>query len=119
MAVARFAAAIRKERLMSVQGGIEFVIRFRGGDFEGWKAAFDEHEPVRVQHGAIGHRISRSVDAPDEFIGVVEFASLGGARGYAEDIRRLDLRRALGMDPHHRSWEEAIYEPLEVEAYRP
>ncbi len=106
---------------MSVQGRVEFVIRFRGGEFDSWKAAFDEQESVRVRHGAIGHRISRSVDAPHEFLGVVEFASVGGAKGYAEDVQRLHLARALGIEggPHRRSWEEAIYESVDVAKYAP
>jgi len=42
---------------MERPGSVQFVIRFRGGDFESWKEAFDEYEPVRVKHGAVGHWI--------------------------------------------------------------
>jgi hypothetical protein len=99
---------------MEHPGGIHFVVRFRGGDFETWQAAFDEHEPQRVKHGAVGHWIGRSVDDPNEFIGVVEFTSRGGARAYAGDVDRLDLQRALLVDggPHEKTWDEAIHETV-------
>jgi hypothetical protein len=94
------------------QGSIQFVIRFRGGDFESWQAAFDAHEAQRVKHGAVGHWVARSAGDPNEFVGVVEFASLGGARAYAEDPDRMDVQRALMMEggPHQRTWVEGIYE---------
>lgn len=97
---------------MQSEGSIQFVIRFRGGDFDTWKAAFDAHEPQRVKHGAVGHWVARSVDDPNEFIGVVEFASRGGARAYALDPDRMDVQRALRMEggPHQRSWDEGITE---------
>ena len=100
-------------------GKIQFVIRFRGGDFESWKAVFDAHEPQRVKHGAVGHWISRSIDDPNEFIGVVEFTSRGGARGYAEDPDRMDVQRALRFEggPHHKTWDESIDEVVDAATY--
>jgi hypothetical protein len=94
------------------EGSIQFVIRFRGGDFEAWKEAFEAHEPQRVKHGATGHWIARSVDDPNAFIGVVEFTSLGGARAYAEDPDRMDVQRALLIEggPHQKTWDEGINE---------
>jgi hypothetical protein len=102
------------------EGTIQFVIRFRGGDFESWKAAFDAHEPQRVKHGAVGHWLARSVDDPNEFIGVVEFTSLGGARSYAEDPDRMDVERALIRDggPHQKTWDEGITEVVSRIEYR-
>jgi hypothetical protein len=94
------------------EGTIQFVIRFRGGDFDAWKSAFDAHEPERIKHGAVGHWIARSVDDPNEFIGVVEFTSRGGAHSYAEDPARIDVERALMMEggPHQKTWDEGIIE---------
>jgi hypothetical protein len=105
---------------MPRRGHFEFVIRFRGDDFETWKAAFDAQEPVRVRHGAVGHWISRSIDDPNDFLGVVEFASSGGATAYAEDIHRLELEDALQIEggPHDRRWEESVHETLDVVEYR-
>jgi hypothetical protein len=100
-------------------GTIQFVIRFRGGDFESWKAAFAAHEPQRVKHGAVGHWIARSTEDPNAFFGVVEFTSHGGARAYAEDADRLDVQRALMMEggPHQRTWDESIVETIDLVMY--
>jgi hypothetical protein len=100
-------------------GTIQFVIRFRGGDFESWKAAFDQHEPQRVKHGAVGHWIARSIDDPNQFIGVVEFTSRGGARAYAEDPDRMDVQRALMIEggPHNKTWDESIHETVAAVTY--
>ena len=104
---------------MERPGSVQFVIRFRGGDFESWKEAFDAHEPVRVKHGAVGHWIARSLDDPNEFIGVVEFTSRGGARAYAADADRMDVQRALMIEggPHQKTWDEGIHETVDAVRY--
>ena len=104
---------------MERPGSVQFVIRFRGGDFERWKQAFDAHEPVRVKHGAVGHWIARSIDDANEFIGVVEFTSRGGARAYAADAARMDVQRALMIEggPHQKTWDEGIHETVDVVRY--
>jgi hypothetical protein len=65
---------------MPRSGRVECGVRFRGGDFDTWKAAFEANTQARVRHDAIGHRIARSIDGPNDFVGVVEFTSRGGAR---------------------------------------
>ena len=104
---------------MERPGSVQFVIRFRGGDFASWKEAFDAHEPVRVKHGAVGHWIARSIDDTNEFIGVVEFTSRGGARAYAADAARMDVQRALMIEggPHQKTWDEGIHETVDAVRY--
>jgi hypothetical protein len=101
-------------------GYVEVVFRFRGADFDTWKAAMDAHEPARVRHGAVGHWIARSIGDPNEFIGVVEFTSLGGARDYVMGVDRLDVDQAVMIEggPHNRTWEEAIYKTVDTATYR-
>ena len=100
-------------------GHVEMVARFRGADFEKWKATMDAGEAARVRHGAIGHWIARSIGDPNEFIGVVEFTSLGGAKDYLMGVDRLEIDKAVMIEggPHNRTWEEAIYETVETVAY--
>jgi hypothetical protein len=98
----------------------EFVARFEATDFEAWKDAFERHRDVRVRHGATGHRISRLVDDPHRFEVVIEFTSLGGARGYAQDPSRMELHREVGVEggPHHRQgFDEEIREAVDVTSY--
>ena len=101
-------------------GYVEVVFRFRGADFDTWKAAMDAHEPARVRHGAVGHWIARSIGDPNDFIGVVEFTSLGGARDYVMGVDRLDVDQAVMIEggPHNRTWEEAIYKTVDTATYR-
>ena len=103
----------------STPAKFQIVIRFRGPDFEAWRAAFDAHEPQRVKHGAVGHWIARSVDDPSEYIGVVEFTSRGGAHAYAEDPDRMDVQRAVHLDggPHNKTWDETIVETIAAVTY--
>lgn len=104
---------------MPGSGPIKFVIRFRGGNFENWKTEFEKTEPDRVRHGAVGHWIARSIDDPHEFIAVVEFTSVGGAKGYAGDVARLDVQEALMVDggAHRKTWEEGINETVDEVTY--
>jgi hypothetical protein len=101
-------------------GAVEFVARFDAAEFETWKDAFHRQRAVRVRHGATGHRISRLVDDPHRFEVAIEFASLGGARGYADEVSRMDLHRELGVEggPHHRrDFDEELREAVDVARY--
>ena len=104
---------------MSRSGYVEFVIRFRGADFDEWKAALDAHESARVRHGAVGHWIARAIRDPREYLAVVEFTSLGGATAYAAGADRLDLEEVAMIDggPHNRTWEEDTYETVDAATY--
>jgi hypothetical protein len=101
-------------------GHVEIVVRFRGADFDRWKAMLEAHEPARVRHGAVGHWIARSIGDPNEFVGVVEFTSLGGAKDYAAGVDRLEIDEAVMIDggSHNRTWEEGIYETVDKVTYR-
>jgi hypothetical protein len=105
---------------MPRSGHVECVVRFRGGDFDTRKAAFEAHKQVGVRHGAVGHWIARSIDDPNDVVGVVEFTSRGGARGYLMDVDRVEVQRTVMIEggPHNRTWEEAIYETIDHVAYR-
>src|SRR5690242_7135075 len=50
-------------------GHVEVVTRFRGRDYEEWRAMVEAHEPARVRHGAVGHWIGRSIGDPQKYIG--------------------------------------------------
>lgn len=41
------------------------AVHHRVRDYDAWKPVFDEHEAVRRSHGALGHRIFRSVADPN------------------------------------------------------
>lgn len=51
------------------------ITRLGVGDYESWKAVFDQDQP-RARVDSKGHRVFRSVDDPGEVFVVVEFASV-------------------------------------------
>lgn len=55
------------------------VTRINVGDYDHWKPMFDKDEPGARQ-SAIGHRVLRGVENPNEVFVVVEFASSEDAK---------------------------------------
>ncbi len=95
----------------------ELVVRARPPDVARWLELFEELRPLRIQHGATGHRFLRNMDDPNDITLVIEFCSRGGARGYAREVARLVTNRAVGMEGHRPGWQEVLLEPIEVVEY--
>jgi hypothetical protein len=55
------------------------VTRIHVGDYDTWKALFDQDMP-RARADAINHRVLRNVDDPNEVYVVIEFVSTADAR---------------------------------------
>ena len=55
------------------------VTRINVGDYDRWKPMFDKDEPG-ARHSAVGHRVLRGVENPNEVFVVVEFASTEDAK---------------------------------------
>jgi hypothetical protein len=94
----------------------EFVLRFRALEFAQGRPAFEERLYVRLKHGATGHRISQRVGGTESFEVVIGFVSLGGARGFAEEVSRLELQRQAGVvggAHHHTHRDQRILKTLE------
>jgi len=54
------------------------VTRINVGDYDRWKPMFDRDEPG-ARSSALGHRILRGVDDPNEVFIVIEFATTADA----------------------------------------
>ena len=95
------------------------VARFRAPDYERWKQAFDSDQLTRVRHGARGHRILRRIDDPDDYLVIIEFASHGGALGFAQDPALLPAIEASGVEggAHNVQYVEEFHEELEADQY--
>jgi hypothetical protein len=74
------------------------MFRFRVHEYEAWKAVFDGHEEARVRHGGVGHRVLRGAEDALALTVLVEFASLGGAAGFVEDISLVYALGASGVE---------------------
>ena len=84
-------------------------------DYAHWRPFFDEHQKVREKHGAIGHRLYRSAEDPNDLVVVNEFATIEGARAFAADP---SLREAMAKARVDRQPEVLFLEEAEVSAYR-
>jgi len=61
------------------------VTRINVGDYATWKPMFDKDEPG-ARHGAIGYRVLRGTENPNEVFILVEFASLEDAQAGREKL---------------------------------
>jgi hypothetical protein len=61
------------------------MTRIEVGDYEAWKPMFDQDSPG-TRRAAIGHRLFRSVDNPNEVFIQVEFDSTEEARAARERL---------------------------------
>jgi hypothetical protein len=97
------------------QGGIFLTVRFRAPDYVRLKCAFDDLQPLRERHGARGHRILRLTNDPEDYVVIIEFASLGGAKAFTEEPLLLRAIDAAGIEggAHHVEYVEEFHEQLE------
>jgi hypothetical protein len=68
------------------------IVRHRVRDFDAWKPVFDEHQPLREQHGGRRHWVYRSLDDPNDLTVSVEFASRDQAERF---VAHPSLREAM------------------------
>jgi ATP dependent DNA ligase domain len=96
--VACDCASKPRERSESMSSRTTLMFRFRVHEYEAWKAVFDGHEEARVRHGAVGHRVLRDAQNALALTVLVEFASLGGAKGFVEEISLVYALGASGVE---------------------
>jgi heme-degrading monooxygenase HmoA len=71
---------------------MELIIQHTVRDFDAWKSAFDEHEPVRARHGCLGHTLYRGGEGGNEVTAITSWESRDGAEAFAADP---SLREAM------------------------
>ncbi len=75
-------------------------IKHRVADYAKWKPVFDEHEPLRIEHGTIGHSIHRDADDPNVIIIAFRVNDLNRAKEFAgSDELRSAMERAGVLGP--------------------
>ncbi len=65
--------------------GITVAVHHRVRDYEAWKPVFDDHEAVRREHGALGHRVFRNVADPFAIVIHNDFPSAEAAAAFGAD----------------------------------
>lgn len=90
------------------------IVQHHVADYDRWLPVFTEHETVRRQHGATGHSVNRAVADPNEIVIVNDFASLDGARAFAQDPSLPAVMQRAGVDGPPQVW---IVEEADARAY--
>ncbi len=83
-------------------------------DYDRWYPVFTEHGDVRRRHGATGHSINRELADPNSVLIVNEFATLEGARAFAQDPSLPGVMARAGVDGPPQVW---IVEEAEAAQY--
>ena len=90
------------------------IVQHHVADYDRWFPVFTEHETVRRQHGAMGHSINRAVADPNDLVIVNDFASLDGARAFAQDPSLPAVMQRAGVDGAPQVW---IVDEADARAY--
>ena len=80
------------------------IVQHHVADYDRWYPVFTEHEAVRRKHGATGHSISREVTDANSILIVNEFATLDGARAFAQDPSLPQVMQRAGVDGPPQVW---------------
>ena len=90
------------------------IVQHHVADYDSWYPVFTEHEKVRRQNGATGHSISRDAADPNTLVIVNDFATLDGARAFAQDPSLPDVMHRAGVDGPPQVW---IMDEAETKRY--
>jgi len=90
------------------------IVQHHVADYDRWYPVFTEHEAVRRKHGATGHSISREVTDANSILIVNEFATLDGARAFAQDPSLPQVMQRAGVDGPPQVW---IADEVETKRY--
>jgi hypothetical protein len=61
------------------------VVRHKVNDYAGWRAVYDDLEPLRAQHGCTGARVLTLTDDGNDVLITHEFPTTEQAAGFAGD----------------------------------
>ncbi len=75
-------------------------IKHRVADYARWKPVFDEHQPLRIEYGTVGHSLHRDADDPNVIIIAFRVNDLNRAKEFAgsEELRSA-MERAGVLGP--------------------
>jgi len=83
---------------------VKVIVQHHVSDYDRWYPVFTEHGAVRRQHGATGHSIYREATDPNTVVIVNEFATLEGAKAFAQDPSLPEVMQRAGVDGAPQIW---------------
>lgn len=90
------------------------IVKHHVADYNRWYPVYTEHGQVRRAHGGTGHTIEREVTDPNSLLVINDFATLDGARAFAQDPSLKDAMERAGVDGAPMVW---IVEEAETKQY--
>ena len=90
------------------------IVQHHVADYDRWYPVFTEHQTVRRHHGATGHTINREATDPNSIVVVNDFATLEGARAFAQDPSLPQVMERAGGDRPPQVW---IVDEAEAKRY--
>jgi hypothetical protein len=78
------------------------VVEHKVRDFGAWKSAFDEHEPLRREHGARRHWLYRTAEDPNEVVVAIQFSPQLQGRAFLEDPSVREAMQRAGVEDEPR-----------------
>lgn len=64
---------------------MDILVQHTVRDYDEWKPAFDEHEPIRAKFGCTGHTIYRDPGNPNDVSILTSWESREGAEQFIQD----------------------------------
>jgi hypothetical protein len=80
------------------------IVQHHVADYDRWIAVFNEHQAVRVTHGATGHSVTRAIDDPNTIVIVTDFATPEGALSFSKDPSLPEAMARGGVDGAPQVW---------------
>ena len=80
------------------------IVQHHVADYDRWYPVFIEHGDIRRRHGATGHSVNRAADDPNIVVIVNDFATLEGARAFAQDPSLPEAMQRAGVDGPPQVW---------------
>ena len=83
---------------------VKVIVQHHVADYDRWYPVYIEHGSVRRRHGGTGHTITRDVDDPNLLTVLNDFATLDGARAFAQDPSLQTAMERAGVDSEPTVW---------------
>jgi heme-degrading monooxygenase HmoA len=77
---------------------ITLVVHHHVADYDAWKAVYDEHESVRIAHGARENRVYRAADDHNRVVVHNDFPTEEAARAFIEDPSLQQAMQRAGIE---------------------
>ena len=89
------------------------VVTHPVGDFDQWRAGFDDHEPARKASGMLGHHLNRAEDDPNLVSVYLAVSDIDAAKAFADSPELAEKMQEVGVTgPPEMTWMTPVREAM-------